>query len=51
MLVAACRIDSSIRFFKNGVDLGVAFENVPEERLYPCVGLRTRGEEVSQQGT
>lgn len=33
-------------FFKNGTPLGVAFTNVPEERLHPCVGLRSQGEDV-----
>lgn len=33
-------------FFKNGQSLGVAFRNVTEEMLFPCVGLRTRDEEV-----
>jgi hypothetical protein len=33
-------------FFKNGSPLGVAFSNVAEERLHPCIGLRTLGEEV-----
>ena len=33
-------------FFKNGQSLGVAFRNVSEDRLFPCVGLRTKDEEV-----
>lgn len=41
------RIDRTISFFKNGVSLGVAFSDVPEDRLYPTVGLRTTNEEVS----
>ncbi|KAK9834310.1 hypothetical protein WJX81_005519 [Elliptochloris bilobata] len=41
------RVDCCISFVKNGIDLGVAFADVPlEERLYPCVGLRTPDEEV-----
>ncbi|KAF8056475.1 Ranbp10 [Scenedesmus sp. PABB004] len=35
-----------ISYFKNGECLGVAFENVGEAQLYPCVGMRTQGEEV-----
>ena len=42
------RIDRTISFFKNGVSLGVAFSDVPEDRLYPTVGLRTTNEEVSR---
>ena len=40
------RAEGTISFTKNGVDLGVAFERVTEARLYPCVGLRTPGEEI-----
>ncbi len=41
------RVNCCISFLKNGIDLGVAFADVPlEERLYPCVGLRTPEEEV-----
>jgi len=38
--------ERTVSFSKNGVDLGVAFERVAEERLHPSVGLRTPGEEV-----
>lgn len=41
------RIARTISFFKNGVSLGVAFSEVAEDRLYPTIGLRTTGEEVS----
>ena len=40
------RTTRTISFVKNGIDLGVAFRNVEEERLYPSVGLRTPDEEV-----
>lgn len=40
------RMSGQITFFKNGVSLGVAFENVRSEKLYPTVGLRTTGEQV-----
>lgn len=40
------RATKTISFVKNGIDLGVAFKNVDEERLYPSVGLRTPDEEV-----
>ena len=41
------RVNCCISYLKNGIDLGVAFADVPlEERLYPCVGLRTPEEEV-----
>ena len=43
------RAAETISFFKDGVDLGVAFDHVQEERLYPCVGMRTKDEEVRQQ--
>ena len=40
------RAERTIAYQKNGIDLGVAFENVNEEVLYPAVGLRTPDEEV-----
>jgi hypothetical protein len=40
------RATATIRFFKNGQDLGIAFRNVTEARLFPTVGLRTQQEEV-----
>jgi hypothetical protein len=40
------RAAATISFFKNGVDLGVAFRHVSEQRLFPTVGLRTQQEEV-----
>jgi hypothetical protein len=41
------RVERCISFLKNGIDLGVAFGDVPlEERLYPCVGMRTPEEEA-----
>eukprot|EP00891_Asterochloris_glomerata_P000856 jgi/Astpho2/856/gw1.00016.299.1_t len=40
------RVDHTISFTKNGMDLGVAFRDVREERLYPTVGMRTPDEEV-----
>ena len=40
------RVDHTISFTKNGMDLGVAFCDVREERLYPTVGMRTPDEEV-----
>ena len=43
------RTTKTISFVKNGIDLGVAFRNVDEERLYPSVGLRTPDEEVTPQ--
>ncbi|KXZ46470.1 hypothetical protein GPECTOR_43g906 [Gonium pectorale] len=42
------RSDNSISYYKNGEPLGVAFRDVAEASpLFPCVGLRTRGEEVT----
>lgn len=41
------RIERTISFYKNGISLGVAFYEVAEEKLYPTVGLRTTGEEVT----
>lgn len=41
------RISGEISFYKNGVRLGVAFEGVGNEKLYPTVGLRTTGEQVT----
>ena len=41
------RMERCISFVKNGIDLGVAFADVPlEERLYPSVGMRTPDEEA-----
>ncbi|PNW87923.1 hypothetical protein CHLRE_01g007150v5 [Chlamydomonas reinhardtii] len=41
------RSSRTISYFKNGLPLGPAFPDVAESApLYPCVGLRTRGEEV-----
>ncbi len=40
------RIERTITFTKKGYELGVAFEGVAEERLYPSVGFRTPDEEV-----
>lgn len=42
------RTSKTISFIKNGLDLGVAFNNVNETLLYPSVGLRTPGEEVCE---
>ena len=41
------RTTKTISFIKNGIDLGVAFSNVQEERLFPSVGMRTPDEEVN----
>ncbi len=41
------REQGTISFSKNGEDLGVAFNGVPEEVLYPFVGMETPGAEVS----
>lgn len=40
------RVERTISFTKKGYDLGVAFEGVSEEVLYPAVGFRTPGEEI-----
>jgi hypothetical protein len=40
------RAERTISYFKNGIELGVAFERVAEERLFPCVGMQTQDEEV-----
>ena len=40
------RVERTISFTKKGYDLGVAFQNVPEDMLYPTVGFRTPDEEV-----
>ena len=36
-------IDSTVFYTKNGVNLGVAFDNVPQN-MYPTVGLQSPGE-------
>ncbi|KAH8384175.1 hypothetical protein KR200_007153 [Drosophila serrata] len=38
-------VNNSCFYTKNGVDLGIAFRNLPT-KLYPTVGLQTPGEEV-----
>ncbi|GLI60772.1 hypothetical protein VaNZ11_003004 [Volvox africanus] len=41
------KAERSISYFKNGAPLGVAFRDIQESSpLYPCVGMRTKGEEV-----
>lgn len=40
------RMEKTISFTKKGIDLGIAFENVIEEPLYPTVGFRTPDEEI-----
>ncbi|GAX74886.1 hypothetical protein CEUSTIGMA_g2332.t1 [Chlamydomonas eustigma] len=40
------KTNQTISYYKNGTSLGVAFRGIFEERLYPCVGMRTAGEEV-----
>ncbi|KAG2484746.1 hypothetical protein HYH03_016493 [Edaphochlamys debaryana] len=41
------KAERTISYFKNGQPLGPAFRDVSEAQpLFPCVGLRTRGEEV-----
>ncbi|XP_017465202.1 PREDICTED: ran-binding protein 9 [Rhagoletis zephyria] len=38
-------VDNTCFYTKNGIDLGVAFRDLPS-KLYPTVGLQTPGEEV-----
>ncbi|GIL50636.1 hypothetical protein Vafri_6765 [Volvox africanus] len=41
------KAERSISYYKNGTPLGVAFRDIQESSpLYPCVGMRTKGEEV-----
>lgn len=40
------RVEGTVSFSKRGFDLGVAFEGVHEEHMYPIVGFRTPDEEV-----
>ena len=40
------RAERTISYYKNGIELGIAFQHVSEERLYPCVGMQTQDEEV-----
>ena len=44
------RASKTISFVKNGIDLGIAFRDVQEERLFPSVGMRTPDEEVELFG-
>ena len=41
------RVEGTVSFSKRGYDLGVAFEGVHEDHLYPIVGFRTPDEEAS----
>ncbi|GFR51231.1 hypothetical protein Agub_g13606, partial [Astrephomene gubernaculifera] len=42
------KVERTISYFKNGRPLGVAFREVQEATpLYPCVGMRTRGEALA----
>ena len=36
----------TISYYLNGTNLGIAFEHVREQQLFPTVGLNTPGEEV-----
>uniref|UniRef100_W8B2G5 Ran-binding proteins 9/10 n=1 Tax=Ceratitis capitata TaxID=7213 RepID=W8B2G5_CERCA len=38
-------VDNSCFYTKNGIDLGIAFRDLPS-KLYPTVGLQTPGEEI-----
>ena len=40
------RVERTISYTKKGLDLGVAFQNVNEDRLFPTVGFRTPDEEI-----
>lgn len=40
------RVEGTVRYSKRGFDLGVAFEGVTEDALYPIVGFRTPDEEI-----
>jgi Ran-binding protein 9/10 len=40
------RVERTISYTKRGLDLGIAFENVTEDNLYPTVGFRTPDEEI-----
>jgi hypothetical protein len=44
------RAEQTISYYKNGIELGTAFQQVMEERLYPCVGMQTQDEEVRPEG-
>ncbi|OZJ06478.1 hypothetical protein BZG36_00570 [Bifiguratus adelaidae] len=39
-------VDRSIFYTKNGKHLGTAFENIIKRPLYPCIGMRSTGEEA-----
>ncbi|CAG8618421.1 11244_t:CDS:2, partial [Scutellospora calospora] len=39
-------VDNNVFYTKNGINLGIAFENKPNEDMFPIVGMRTRGESV-----
>lgn len=40
------RVERTISYTKKGIDLGIAFENVTEDALFPTVGFRTPDEEI-----
>lgn len=39
-------VDRSCFYTKNGVNIGIAFRDLPDIQLYPMVGLQTPGEEI-----
>lgn len=39
--------DNTAFYTKNGTMLGTAFRNIGNIPLYPCIGLRTPGEQVT----
>ena len=41
------KAEQTISYYKNGIELGVAFHHVLEEKLFPCVGMQTQDEEAS----
>eukprot|EP01026_Neomeris_dumetosa_P012195 TRINITY_DN1427_c0_g1_i5.p1 TRINITY_DN1427_c0_g1~~TRINITY_DN1427_c0_g1_i5.p1 ORF type:complete len:358 (+),score=45.18 TRINITY_DN1427_c0_g1_i5:303-1376(+) len=40
------KLNEQLHSQKNGLEIGTAFREVNEKELYPCIGLRTRGEKV-----
>ncbi|KAK7204415.1 ran-binding protein [Myxozyma melibiosi] len=47
--VIGCAINfrnGSVFYTKNGISLGIAFNDIKESRLYPAVGMRSHGEHI-----
>ena len=47
MLIELTKNEREVRFFINGVHQGIAFRELPNQTLYPCIGLGFQGTRIS----